>query len=234
MGILSFIRHKKKQKEMEHFYANFISKGDLCFDVGANIGERAEIFLKLGAKVVCIEPQTKCVDVLKKKFDNENVTILPYAIGSQTGETELMLCDETDECSTLSKEFVSTYAGVSNFHWTKKQKVKVETLENICEKYGLPKLCKIDVEGYESEVFKGLRTPIDIICFEFNRPLLNDTKRSLESLAALSNYECNYIVYERMNLVMPAWIPIKEFTGKVFHTIKEDVLTGEIVVRKVK
>lgn len=54
--------HKKRQhkKEME-FYSQFIEKHDLCFDVGANMGSKTSKFLKLGAKVVSIEPQEACL-----------------------------------------------------------------------------------------------------------------------------------------------------------------------------
>jgi hypothetical protein len=33
-------------QEMLEFYAQFLSAGDLCFDVGANVGNRTKIFLK--------------------------------------------------------------------------------------------------------------------------------------------------------------------------------------------
>jgi len=32
-------------------------KGDLCFDVCANLGDRTEAFVRLGGHVVAIEPQ---------------------------------------------------------------------------------------------------------------------------------------------------------------------------------
>ena len=50
------------------FYGDFIKTGNLVFDVGANYGNRVEIFVALGAKVVAIEPQLKCVKFLKKKY----------------------------------------------------------------------------------------------------------------------------------------------------------------------
>ncbi len=217
---------------MKRFYAQFISKGDLCFDVGANIGERTDVFLKLGAKVVCVEPQTNCVEVLNKKFAEKDVIVLKNVLGAMQSEVELLICDETDECSTLSQDFVDTYADISKFHWRGKEWVQMNTLEDLCKTYGTPRLCKIDVEGYESEVFKGLNIAIEFIHFEFNRPLLKDTKRSLEILSVLSNYECNYSEYERMNLVMEKWMPINEFSNKLFDLIKEEVLTGEIILRK--
>ena len=45
----------RQTQKMKSFYSHFIGKGDLCFDVGANLGNRAEVFLALGATVVAIE-----------------------------------------------------------------------------------------------------------------------------------------------------------------------------------
>jgi hypothetical protein len=50
-------REKKLLRKRLTFYRNFIRNGDLCFDIGANIGTRTEAFLELGAKVVAVEPQ---------------------------------------------------------------------------------------------------------------------------------------------------------------------------------
>lgn len=233
MYIPQFIKKRLKQREMLRFYRQFIKAGDLCFDIGANSGERTDVFLKLNVKVICVEPQSKCVNVLEEKYkNNSNVTLVHAALGSSEGEAELMLCEETDECSTLSPDFVKTYTGVSSFHWNKKEKVNVLTLDSLCASYGMPKLCKIDVEGFESEVFKGMTKDIEIICFEFNYPLITDTIKSLETLEVLRNYECNYIEYERMDLILDKWMGIKEFKEKVKELVEPSVLTGEIVVRR--
>lgn len=233
MYIPQFIKKRLKQKEMLRFYKQFIKAGDLCFDIGANSGERTDVFLKLSANVICLEPQSKCLNVLKEKYKyNANVTLVNAALGSKEGEAELMLCDETDECSTLSTDFVRTYTGVSNFHWNKKEKVNVLTLDSLCASYGMPKLCKVDVEGYESEVFKGMTKGIEIICFEFNYPLITDTIRCLEILTLIGNYECNFIEYERMDLILNKWMGIKEFKERIKELIKPNVLTGEIIVRR--
>ena len=62
------MKDKSDRKKMIQFYSNFISNGDLCFDVGANIGNRTEVFLELGAKVICVEPQQACLQQLNKIF----------------------------------------------------------------------------------------------------------------------------------------------------------------------
>lgn len=48
------------------FYSQFIHPGDLVFDVGANVGNRTKIFLRLGARVVAFEPQASCARVLQR------------------------------------------------------------------------------------------------------------------------------------------------------------------------
>ena len=80
---ISTLRRKKKFKQ---FYGNYINEGDLCFDIGANIGNRTEIFLNLKARVVSVEPVKKTYLILKEKFGNEkNSTLLQLGIGSEAG-----------------------------------------------------------------------------------------------------------------------------------------------------
>lgn len=195
------------------------------------MGERTDCFLQLGAKIIVVEPQNSCYTMLEKKYHNQpKVEVLKRAVGSTERDDILMICDETDECSTLSKEFVATYSNVSGLNWATTEQVKVVTLDALCQQYGIPKYCKIDVEGYESEVFMGLNIPIEWITFEFNRPLLNDTIKSLEVLSAIGNYQCNYIKYEFMKLALPEWMPMGEFRQNLEQIISPDILTGEIVV----
>src|ERR1022692_4543744 len=50
------IDDRRKQTD---FYRNLLDgfrKGDVIFDVGANLGYKADIFLRLGATVVAMEP----------------------------------------------------------------------------------------------------------------------------------------------------------------------------------
>ena len=49
---------------MDRFYARFIQPGDLCFDLGAHVGNRVRSWRTLGARVVAVEPQPALVRVL--------------------------------------------------------------------------------------------------------------------------------------------------------------------------
>src|SRR5438105_4640644 len=56
--------------EQKSFFSQFIKASDICFDIGANTGHKADIFLSLGTHVVCIEPQPACINILKRKYQN--------------------------------------------------------------------------------------------------------------------------------------------------------------------
>ena len=65
------------------FYSPFIKKNDLCFDIGANVGRKTDIFLKLGARVIAVEPQPECIHFLQKKYRfDTRVTLVAKAVDS--------------------------------------------------------------------------------------------------------------------------------------------------------
>src|SRR5262245_19823024 len=78
-------------------YAQFVRAGSLCFDVGANVGERTATFLNLGARVVAIEPQVPCVAELERCF-GDAISVVDAAVGAREGKGELFVADY----STLS------------------------------------------------------------------------------------------------------------------------------------
>ena len=58
------------------------------------------------------------------------------------------------------------------------------TLDSLIEKYGAPSYIKIDVEGYELEVIKGLSTSVQLISVECNLPVFK--RETLEIIDRLS------------------------------------------------
>src|SRR4051794_25269312 len=72
------------------FYSKIVDAGSLCFDVGANIGEKAEALLYAGATVVAFEPQPDCMSELKARCGHRpQFTARQAAVGSQVGETTM-------------------------------------------------------------------------------------------------------------------------------------------------
>lgn len=232
MWLPVFIRKSMKYRDMVRFYSRLIEKGDLCFDIGAHTGERTKCFSKLGAKVVLVEPQQYFFSRLKKQYQqNDHVLCIHAAISDYSGTAQLMLCDESAECATLSADFIKAYSDISKFHWSTSETVTCITLADLISAHGKPAFLKIDVEGYESKVLSTLQMQIPIISFEFNKYLLHDTFKTLELLKGVGNYECNFIQYEFMKFVMHEWVDIETFSASLTLFIPDNVLTGEIFVR---
>src|SRR5262249_51272078 len=55
-------------------------KGDLVFDIGANMGKKTDIFLRLGTKVVAAEPDKLNQEILRQNFLNYRLVRKPVVI----------------------------------------------------------------------------------------------------------------------------------------------------------
>ena len=85
------------------FYRQFIDPGDLCFDVGAHVGNHIRTMLKLGARVVAVEPQPRFQWLLHRFYgDNPEVTLVDKALGATPGEAELYVSSRFPTVTTLS------------------------------------------------------------------------------------------------------------------------------------
>lgn len=207
--MVNYSRNHFRKNKMIRFYSFFINKQDLCFDVGANIGNRTEIFLKLGARVVAIEPQLTCFNVLLKKYhENHKVILVQKALGEIEGEAELMISN-SNTLSSLSKDWIAAVTSSKRFYqndWNKKENILVTTLDSLINKCGLPKFIKIDVEGYEYNVIKGLSQPVKYISLEFTPEFIHSTIECVKHLSTIGMEEFNYSIGESMELSLVSWV----------------------------
>ena len=221
----------KHRRKMGRFYSQFIGKGDLCFDVGANVGNRTEIFLQLGASVVCVEPQHPCTEQLRKLFGQPpSVFIVEKAVGEHEGFAELAVCDEDPALSTLFDGWITESCFAKDYHWTKRERVPMTTLDALIAVYGIPRFCKIDVEGFEIQVLRGLTRPIPFISFEFHREFLENAQHCRDHLLSTGPYEFQASLGESMDFVFPQWVRPEELFER-FGSLPGDPLWGDIYAR---
>jgi len=221
----------RQEKAMRAFYSRFVGPGDLCFDVGANLGNRTAILLGLGSRVIAIEPQPACVKRLRKHFGkNENIVIVEAALGEKEGHGELAICEQEPTISTMSDRWKSEGRFAGENQWTKTVPVEVTTLDCLVARYGTPEFCKIDVEGFEVSVIKGLSRPIPVISFEFTREFFTDAKSAIDHLLSIGPAVFNASFGESMALLDERWMT----PGEIYERIDAEgdaFLWGDIYAR---
>lgn len=222
---------KRKQKFVS-FYKQFVKPGDLCFDIGANIGHRSGIFLSLGAKVIAVEPVQESINVLKQRFGQKNkMIILQAAIGSNKGQSTIHISNELEVC-TLSEKFIAEYKDQPGYdlRWEETRTTNITTLDQLIQDHGIPSFCKIDVEGYEVEVLKGLSQPLPLLSFEYNAKLKKIALNCLEMLAQYEHLTYNFSPYETMSFTFDTWQNITNFKS-IIKALPETIQSGDIYVK---
>ena len=162
---------RERAAAMDRLYGQFVSSGDLVFDVGAHVGDRIASFRRLGARVVAVEPQRAMVRALRLLYGRDQaVTIEPVAVGGQAGRARMMINSDNPTVSTVSPAFVAAAEGAPGWEtqrWSEFAEVEVTTLDTLIARHGVPAFIKIDVEGFEAEALSGLSRAVPALSFEF-------------------------------------------------------------------
>jgi FkbM family methyltransferase len=204
-GKLSTEVSSNPQSITHNFIGEFFSRGDLVFDVGANQGLKVDLYLSAGAKVVCFEPQPHCIEILTQKYQgNQNVVIVNKGLAAQPGQLELSICDRADVLSTFSDRWKT--GRFANQMWKETVTVGVTTLDEAIHKWGIPKFCKIDVEGFEYQVLQGLSQPIPYLSFEFTIEFIDDAKKCVKHLVSLGYNQFNLTQEDQPKLAISEWV----------------------------
>jgi len=201
INLASNIMNRLKRKK---FYSKLIAKGDLCFDIGANRGVKSKLFLSLGAKVIAFEPQSHCYKTLEAiKKRNPDFEFHDIAVGAVNEKRELLLANYS-EIATLSNVFVDRYSS-DTVYWNDHETVRVESIDFLIGKYGLPHFCKIDVEGFELAILSHLHYKIPIIEFEFTEKFIEETLEIID-LFESDTTVFNYIMGENPKFELETWV----------------------------
>lgn len=208
-----------KARRARALYRQFIAPSDLCFDIGAHLGDRTAHFLRLGARVVAVEPQPALLTILKRRFGgNPRVAVVAAALGAAQGRAELAVDPMNPTIATLSPDFV-TQAGASHgfrhARWRDRVAVDVTTLDDLIAAHGVPNFCKIDVEGYEHAVIDGLSRPLPALSIEYLPAALDPALIALARLSRLGPYRFNRSSGESMRLALPRWLGAAEMAAEL-------------------
>ncbi|OGG41020.1 hypothetical protein A2118_02125 [Candidatus Kaiserbacteria bacterium GWA2_50_9] len=146
-----------RELPVEDFLVQFIKEGDVCVDVGANVGFYTLLFSALvgeRGRVYAFEPTPRTFGILRKNSsDKQNVTLVNVALMEMEGERNL--ADYGAEKSGLNTVLPKSS---NNGIRPSLLSVEVMTLDSYCFVHNIrPTFIKIDVEGAEEMVLMGGR-----------------------------------------------------------------------------
>lgn len=224
-------RHDERSRLQKAFYAKLIQKSDVVFDVGANVGQRTAIFSELARLVVAFEPQAECLRHLKSRFRfKRNVQIQPVALSDSEGEA-VIYQSSSHTISSMSEEFVNSVGKTvfADANWETRATIKTRTLDQMIALYGIPSFIKIDVEGFELNVLRGLNHAAPFLSFEFIPLAMDEVRKCLARLHEISkDYLYDYCLGEDLEFVLPAHVNYETFVNEVIPKLETAATFGDI------
>jgi FkbM family methyltransferase len=151
--IYKYLRRGRYEKNVKKVIKDNIKNGDIVWDVGSNIGLYTSLFSKLvkeNGRIYSFEPHPTTFSILKKK-NLRNTTYLNFGLSNKKKNDYFTnYHDKKNVINSVVNK--AQYSGQTI-------KVKINTGDNIVKKKiaKIPNFLKIDVEGYELFVIKGMK-----------------------------------------------------------------------------
>ena len=223
-----------RKRRLTQFYRPFIQPNDLCFDIGSHVGNRLAAWTKLGARVVALEPQPHLMRFLQNWYGHrQDIILLQEAAGAKPGEATMFVSTTNPTVTSLSQSWINKVRQEDSFarvKWDQKLDVKVTTLDQLIQDYGLPTICKIDVEGYELQVLLGLSYPISTISFEYIPAAITLAQDCVLRLSEIGNYRYNWSSGENYRMELTTWLNATEMLAAMSAELQSG-RSGDIYAR---
>jgi FkbM family methyltransferase len=201
---------RARHRRMDALYRQFMTPGEVAFDLGAHVGDRISSFRRLGARVVAIEPQPGPAWVCRLLHGRDrDVTLLQVAVGASSGSLTLRVNTRNPTVTTGSDDFRRAADGAAGWEgqrWDQELVVPMVTLDELIRDHGTPSFLKIDVEGFEEQVLLGLSQPVPNLSFEFTTIQRDVALACLNRLAALGPYRFDLALGESHRLHFGDWV----------------------------
>ena len=199
-----------RQRRLRHLYRDFVSRGDLVFDIGAHAGNHVRAFAALGCRVIAVEPQPDFARLLGLAFGRSAaITIVETAVSDREGRGTLSISERTPTVTSLASDWRDARAGDADFahvRWNRAAEIHVTTLDALVDRFGLPSFLKLDVEGSEPAALAGLNRPVPAVAFEYLPRALDRVAACVDRLSHLDRYVYNWSQGESYRFISKAWM----------------------------
>jgi FkbM family methyltransferase len=223
-----------RQRRLRRFYSQFVSRGDLVFDLGAHAGNRTRAFAALGCRVVAVEPQPDFARLLRMLFARSaDVEVIEAAVGEKAGRASLLISERTPTVTTIAGAWHEARAREPDFsqvEWNRQVEIETITLDLLIERFGAPAFIKMDIEGAEPSVLAGLSRPVRALSFEYLPRALDYACVCVERLRTLGAYRYNWSRGESYRLTEERWMTGNELS-EVLKTAAAQRRPGDVYAR---
>ncbi len=190
-----------REEDHRRILGRVLKPGMTVFDIGANIGyyvlmERGLIGPQ--GRILAIEPSPTNIRLLQRNIEANsytNITVRHMAASDRAGKGELLLSTMSNLNSFHASGSASQYLS------GKKVEVDVATVPQLAAMFGPPDLLRMDVEGHEVEIIRGMVDAVErreigpMILFETHRGMYTPDHDIVEPLNRLfrAGYTVPYI-----------------------------------------
>ncbi len=140
-----------REKAFMSILRETVNPGDVCVDLGANIGYTTLFMLdRVGSDgfVYAIEPDQHNIDLLQANITSNNfsdiVSVDKCAISDEDGTLDFWIASQPNLNSVKKTK-----------HSIRKEEIPCFTLKSFLEDKKYPNFIKMDVEGHEVKIFEG-------------------------------------------------------------------------------
>lgn len=201
-------------KNLFHYLKSL--KGEvILFDVGANIGDYAQLLLDRSkvlsneASIHVFEPVQSCFEILQNRFaQNSRMVLNRKAVSNTNGEVEIYFDKQGSELASLYRRNLSAYS----LEMKTSERVEAVRLDSYIEESNVKHIhfLKMDIEGHELAALEGLghylsQQYIDFVQFEYGGANL-DSHSSLIELFKVFD-DTGFVVAK----VMPKGLDIRSY-----------------------